>query len=139
MTGEAGRAGRSCCHGSRRDTGTAVVGTLVGFAIVLILLLLAVQVVLRMFATSALSGAATRAAEAVASSPDPASAVPVAEADARRSLGSYGSRRTVFVWEEVDGSQVTVMIRAPEPRVLPIIPGWGWITRTVTVRTERFR
>ena len=121
------------------ERGTALVGTLVGFAIFLVLLLFATQVVVRLFATSAVTSAATRAAEAVASSADPAASEPAAEAAARRQLGSFGASHTTFLWREVDAEQVVLEVVATSPEFLPGIPGWSRIDRTVTVRTERFR
>ncbi len=121
------------------DAGTAVVGTLVGFLIFLTLLLLATQVVVRLYAASALTSAATRAADAVASSPVPGRGVVATEAQARAELGSFGARHTTFVWREVDGQQVVLEVRGRSPEFLPGLPGWSRIDRTVTVRTERFR
>ena len=116
-----------------------LVGTLVGFAIFLVLLLFATQVMVRMYATSALTSAATRAAQTVAQAPVPALEVAGAEAAARQQLGSFGSARARFVWVEVDGSQVVLHVVARSPEFLPGLPGWSRISRTVTVRTERFR
>ena len=132
---EGHRAGRGA-----GEHGTAVVGTLVGFAVFLVLLLFAVQIVIRLYATSAVTSAATRAADAVASSPGPSPvAVAAAEAAARAQLGSFGARSTTFDWKEVDGSQVVLEVTARSPEFLPGVPGWSRIARTVTVRTERFR
>ena len=121
------------------EAGTAIVGTLVGFVIFLVLLLFAAQVVVRLYAESALTSAATRAADTVASSPAPAGDVATAEAEARRELGSFGARHTDFLWREVDAAQVVLEVRSRSPEFLPGLPGWSRIDRTVTVRTERFR
>jgi hypothetical protein len=121
------------------EAGTAVVGTLVGFAIFLTLLLFSAQVLVRLYATSAVTSAATRAAETVADSPDPPAEVAVAEAQARSQLGSFGSSRTSFRWKEVDDQQVVLEVVATSPAFLPGPHSWERITRTVTVRTERFR
>ena len=123
----------------RREEGVAVVGTLVGFAIFLTLLLFATQVIVRLYATSALTSAATRAAETVAQSPVPALSIPSAEAAARAQLGSFGATRTTFVWKEVDADEVVLEVEGRSPEFLPVLPGWTRITRTVTVRTEQFR
>ncbi len=114
-------------------------GTLVGFLIFLVLLLLATQVVVRLYAASALAAAATRAADAVASAPVPETGLVAAENQARAELGSFGARNTTFVWKEVDAQQVVLEVRARSPEFLPGLPGWSRIDRTVTVRTERFR
>lgn len=116
-----------------------MVGTLVGFAILLVLLLFAVQVVVRLYATSALTSAAVTAAGEVASAPVPASEVPAAEAQARADLGSFGSSRTQFDWVEVSGQQIVLRVTARSPEFLPGLSAWSAISRTVTVRTERFR
>lgn len=123
----------------RGDAGTSVVGTLVGFAIFLVLLLFATQVVVRLYAESALTSAATRAAESVASAPVPAAEVPAADRVALAQLGSFGSRHTTFSWRQVDGQQVVLEVAGLSPEFLPGVPGWSRIHRTVTVRTERFR
>lgn len=117
----------------------ALIGTLVGFLIFMLLLLFAAQVMVRMYATSALTSAAMRAAETVAEAPDPISSVGPAEAEARARLGTFGARDTSFSWEEVDPQQVVLQVRGRSPDFLPLVPGWEDISRTVTVRTERFR
>lgn len=114
-------------------------GTLVGFAIFLTLLLFSAQVLVRLYATSALTSAATRAAETVAGSPVPSEAVAPAEAAAKAQLGTFGAERTTFVWKEVDARQVVLEVQGRSPELLPGFAGWPVITRTVTVRTERFR
>lgn len=110
-----------------------------GFVIFIVLLLFATQVVVRLYAESTLTSAATRAADTVASSAVPSSGVSAAEAEARRELGSFGARHTNFVWREVDGQQVVLEVQSRSPEFLPGLPGWSRIDRTVTVRTERFR
>lgn len=110
-----------------------------GFAIFMVLLLFAVQVVVRLYAESALTAAATRAADTVASSPVPLAGVAPAEAEARRELGSFGALHTKFLWREVDGQQVVLEVESRSPEFLPGLSGWSRIQRTVVVRTERFR
>jgi hypothetical protein len=113
---------------------------MVGFTIFLLLLLLAVQVLVRLYATSALTAAAFDAARDVASAPtDQAAALAAAETDARQRLGSFGSSRTSFRWKEVDAHQVVLEIRGRSPGFLPLPSSFRTIVRTVTVRTERFR
>jgi hypothetical protein len=75
----------------------------------------------------------------VAEAPDRASAAPAAEAAARQQLGSFGADRTQFTWLEVDSQQVVLKVQGDSPTFLPLPTGWRAITRTVTVRTERFR
>jgi hypothetical protein len=112
---------------------------LVGFVIFLVLLLFAAQVIVRLYATSAIGSAAWRAAETVADAPDQAAAVPRAETAARAELGAFGRDRARFVWREVDREQVVLEIEGSSPGLLPLPSGWRNIERTVTVRTERFR
>ncbi|MGH9095500.1 MAG: hypothetical protein ACRDXE_10100 [Acidimicrobiales bacterium] len=123
----------------RHETGTAVVGTLVGFCIFMLRLLLAVQTLVHLYATSTLTSAAFDAAHRVASSPDAVAAIPSAQADAQRSLGSFGPAHTRFVWERVDGGVVVLRVLAQSPGFLPLPRSFRQIDRTVTVRTERFR
>jgi hypothetical protein len=121
-----------------RDQGTAVVGTLVGFLMFMILLLVAVQVLVRLYATSAITAAAFSAARRVATDPAGVAAVPASQAAAVRQLGSFGAHRTSFLWQEVDGQRVVLRVTADPPGFLHL-PGLGPIVRTVTVRTERIR
>lgn len=110
-----------------------------GFAIFLTLLLFSAQVLVRLYASSALTAAATRAAETVADSPSPTSEEGTAEAAARAQLGTFGAQRTSFVWKEVDGQQVVLEVEAKSPTFIPVPGPWSSIDRTITVRTERFR
>lgn len=126
-------------EGPDAEGGTAIVGTLVGFTILMVLLLFSVQVVVRLYATSALTAAADEAAGEVASAPVPAQEVPAAEAQAKGDLGGFGARHTDFDWVEVDGDQVVLRVTARSPEFLPGFAAWSRISRTVTVRTERFR
>jgi hypothetical protein len=123
----------------RTDWGTAYIGTLVGFAIFMLLLLVAVQTMVHLYATSAVTAAAFDAADAVATDPSgQAAEIPVAESVARRRLGRLGSS-AVFEWEEADGQQVVLELRVRSPGFLPFSSGLLEIDRTVVVRTERFR
>jgi len=121
------------------DAGIGVFGTVFGFLIFMVLLLFAVQVVIRLYATSTLTEVAIRAAQTVAQSPLLGGDVAQAEAAARRSLGSFGASHTVFAWERVDSQDVVLRVRASTPEFLPGLPGWSAISRTVTVKTEQFR
>lgn len=121
------------------DAGIGIFGTVFGFLIFMVLLLFAVQVVIRLYATSTLTEVAIRAAQTVAQSPLLGGDVAQAEAAARRSLGSFGASHTVFAWERVDSQDVVLRVRASTPEFLPGLPGWSAISRTVTVKTEQFR
>lgn len=116
-----------------------MVGTLVGFTIFLVLLLFAAQVVVRLYATSVVTSAATRAAETVAEAAVPEAAVPAAQAAAVEQLGSFASQHATFSWREVDGTEVVLNVAARSPEFLPGLADWSRISRTVTIRTERFR
>jgi hypothetical protein len=121
------------------SAGTGLIGTLVGFTIFLTLLLFSAQVLIKLYVTSTLSAAATHAAEDVAFSPEPASAAPAAEADARARLGGFGAKHAEFTWLEVDQEVVVLRVSGQSPGFLPLPADWDRISRTVTVRTERFR
>ena len=124
----------------RGEAGTALVGTLVGFAIFLILLLFSAQVLVRLYATSALTAAAFDAARQVAQSPaDQPAAVAEAQQRAVDQLGGFGRSHTRFDWLEVDQQQVVLQVTAESPGFLPLPASFRLIRRTVTVRTERFR
>ena len=112
---------------------------MVGFAIFLVTLLFAAQVTVRLYATSAVTSAALRAAQTVAQAPVPELEVAAAETAARDQLGAFASARVSFVWKEVDASRIVLRVVARSPEFLPGLAGWSSITRTVTVRTERFR
>lgn len=131
-------------RGTRRvrrfdSVGIGLTGTLVGFAIFLTLLLFSAQVLVRLYATSALTSAAAHAAEDAAYSPDPALAAPAAEADGRSRLGGFGASHAAFVWVEADQAAVVLRVTARIPGFLPLPSEWSRISRTVRVRTERFR
>lgn len=121
------------------SAGVGLVDTTVGFLIFLTLLLFSAQLLVRLYASSAMASAASHAAEQVAYSPDPAAEVPVAEADARRELGSFGNSRTVFSWGPIGGNVIVLKITGRVPGLVPFDAAWRTITRTVIIRVERFR
>lgn len=121
------------------ERGTAIVGTLVGFLIFMILLLLGVQTLVHLYATSSVTAAADEAAQQVATAGGSPGQVPAAEAAARSELGRFGAEHTRFDWLEVDGNQVVLRVTATSPSLLPVSDGLDRISRTVRVRTERFR
>jgi hypothetical protein len=106
---------------------------------VVTLLLFCSQVLVHLYATSTLTAVAARAAEDVAESPDPSAEMPVAVTEARHQLGTFGAARTRFQWLEVDAQEVVLEVRGDSPTLLPMPGGWSSISRTVTIRTERFR
>jgi hypothetical protein len=112
---------------------------MVGSTIFLVALLFGAQMLLHLYVTSTLSSTATRAAEQVAQSPDPPAAIGAAQSAAVHQLGSFGASHTRFIWQEADDQQVVLRVVGRSPGFLPLPSGWRDITRTVTVRTERFR
>ncbi len=124
---------------ARSEAGVGIFGTVFGFLIFMVLLLFAVQVIIRLYATSTLTDVAIRAAQTVAQSPLLGGDVAQAEAAARQSLGSFGAAHVAFVWKQVDSHDVVLSVNATSPEFLPGLAGWSRISRTVTVRTEQFR
>jgi Flp pilus assembly protein TadG len=126
---------------ARPEAGTGLIGTLAGVTVFLFFLLFAVQMLVRLYATSAVTAAAFDAARRVAST-DTLSrplAIREAETNARGALGSFGRSRASFHWLEVDATEIVVEVTARPPAFVRL-PGWlGEIDRTVRVRTERFR
>ena len=114
--------------------------TIVGVTVFLLLLLLAVQVIVHLYATSAVTAAAFDGARLVAA---PASGVDEAEAAAhvRGVLGRYGEG--VDVVFRPDPEAVVLTVRAPSPSLVPSNlrrpMGIDQIERTVRVRIERLR
>jgi hypothetical protein len=121
------------------ERGDATVATLVGFVVVLVLVMFAAQVITRLYATSVVTASATRAAEAVALSPSPLDSEQSAIDEADAELGSFAVRHARFVWVEVDDEQVVLRVQATVAALLPGPAGWRAISRTVTIRRERFQ
>ncbi len=121
------------------QTGSSPLTSVFGIGVFLGFLLLAVQVLLHLFATSTVSAAAFDAAQLVAAEGD--TSCGRAEAHADSLLGDYGSD-VDFTCD--DGAEtVTVTITGPSPA--PLIGGFtewsglGAIEREAQVRTEDFR
>lgn len=124
---------------SRSDRGTALIGTLIGFAIFLVLLLFCTQELVHLYATSLVTSAATTAADTVAEAGGASGAVPGAEAAAGADLGGWGASQARFDWLALGPDFVRVRVTAESPALAPV-PGLSrTIVRTVTVRTEMFR
>jgi Flp pilus assembly protein TadG len=128
------------------ERGAGLIATFSGLLVVLVLLLFAVEVLVGLYAGTALTGATHAAARQVASDPrvrsgaDPAGAVQEAEAELRDALGGTGGATEVR-WS-VDADQVVVQARQQRPGFLPV--SWRttdprWIDRTVRVRVEALR
>jgi hypothetical protein len=128
------------------ERGTGVIGTVIGFAVFLVLLLVAVQVLFDLYARSALTAAAFDAARRVAGydlATLPTDQLTLAEADAesqaRQSLGRYG-RDVSFTWT-LTPTDVELRVRIVNSSVVPnqlAAPmGIDVIDRTVRVHAER--
>ena len=141
---EAARAGSM----SADDRGVGMVPTAAGFVVFLLFLLLAVQVLYGLYATSTvravLNDAASRAANGVASEAELATLAD----DAERSLGPMGDRTTILlrlVDDDADGvpDVVAGSAVASPPRFVPPplggVAGLDDIDVAVRVRIERRR
>jgi hypothetical protein len=130
------------------DRGVGMVSTAAGFLVFLAFLLLAVQVLYGLYATStvrgALNDAASRAANGVAGEAELARLAD----DAERSLGPMGGRTTILLRLEDDDADgvpdvVVGSALADPPRFVPPglsgVVGLDDIDVSVRVRIERFR
>lgn len=142
---------------TRSENGQGLIPTLFGFAVVLVILLFATQVVFDLYARSAVTSAAVEAARSVAgfasseayAAPGAASAeqrvVATAEARARAALGRWGGV-TTFTWRFLppDGPPTAVELEvrfdagaAGFDLARPLaLPGLNRFDRTVRVRVE---
>jgi hypothetical protein len=108
------------------------------------LLLVAVQLLFNLYATTVVTAVAFDAARVVAGrdGPDASARQSVAEGSARRLLGRYG-RRVSFDWQQSDDDTVVLRVRADNPSF--VVRSWArslgfdHIDRTVRVRVERLR
>jgi hypothetical protein len=126
---------------SGADAGAGLLGSVVGVAVFLVLLLFAVQVTLNLYVASAVTGAAFDAARVVAGSAGGDGSIAAAEADARELLGRFedGGGRLDFAWV-VSDEAVAVTVRARRPSLLPGLPfPFDEVERTVRVRREAVR
>jgi hypothetical protein len=108
------------------------------------LLLVAVQLLFNLYATTVVTAVGFDAARIVAGGegPDANSRQAMAETSARRLLGRYG-RRVTFDWRQSDDDTVVLRVRADNPafvvRAWAGSLGFDHIDRTVRVRVERLR
>ena len=130
------------------DRGAGLIGAVAGVTVFLALLTFAVQLLLNLYATSAVTAAAHDAARTVASAsvdhgrPEAvAVAVAAGERRARSLLGRAGDR-VRFEWN-VDATRVEVRVEAQHPALAvgPVADAFGWnrVERVVTARVERPR
>jgi hypothetical protein len=125
--------------GRESEAGTGLLGSIVGVTVFLVLLLFAVQLVLNLYATSAVTGVAFDAARIVAGEAGGDGAVGEAEAHARAVLARFESHggQIEFSWQ-VTPETVRVTVLASRPSLLPLVPfPFERIERTVRVRRER--
>ena len=122
------------------ETGSGATSALAGVAAFLAFLLLAVQVLIHLYATSMVSAAAFDAARLASAE---ASAGPaVARTHGLALLGDYGRRVRSFDIT-VGADDVVVRVRAASPALVPValarVLSADSIDRTVTMRRERQR
>lgn len=118
-----------------------------GFTVFMLLLLVSVQVLFNLHATTVVTGAAFDAARRVAgydSAADRCAAASGAEAEFRTRLGDYTERGTVaLTWTCGDPDTVRLDVRAEHPTILPRrlrgLTGLGRLERTIEVRVEELR
>jgi hypothetical protein len=141
---EAARAGNM----SRDDRGVGMVPTAAGFLVFLVFLLLAVQVLYGLYATSTVRGALNDAASRAANGAATEAELARLADDAERSLGPMGDRTTILlrlVDDDADGvpDLVAGSAVADPPRFVPPplgrVAGLDDIDVSVRVRIERFR
>ena len=122
----------------RGERGSGVVSSLAGVTMFLAFLLLAVHVVIGLYAASVVTDAATAGARRVAGSSltDDPDAPNGAEAKIRTALGALGDSASI-TWD-LDPDTVAVTVRVRRPTFLRAF-GAGSIERTVRVRREVLR
>jgi len=130
------------------DRGVGMVPTAAGFVVFLVFLLLAVQVLFGLYATSTLRGALNDAASRAANGTASEAELERLARDAERSLGPMGDRTTIqlrLVDDDGDGvpDVVAGSAVADPPRFVPPplrgVAGLDDIDVSVRVRIERFR
>lgn len=126
-------------RGRHPDAGTGLIGTAVGVTVLVLLLGLAAQVLLTLYATSVVNAAAYDAARRVAAEGGDAAALPGADAHLRRLLGGLAERATID-WA-LGPDAVRVRVRATNRVALAglHLGPLAEIDRTARVRIECFR
>ena len=122
----------------RGERGSGVVSSLAGVTMFLAFLLLAVHVVIGLYAASVVTDAAAAGARRVAGSSftDDSDAPSGADAKIRAALGALGDSASIS-WD-LDPDTVAVTVRVRRPTFLRAF-GAGSIERTVRVRRELLR
>lgn len=124
------------------ERGSGPISAAIGFLVFLSFLLLAVQILMGLYATTVVTAVAADSAHRVANSGNDPAAVAEAEVEGRKLLGRYGND-AVFDWSTSgpDDEVIVLRVRAPKPSVLPALASrlsGTKVDRTVRVRTERF-
>lgn len=135
MTGRSGQA---------PDRGAGLFGTATGLLVFLLLMLVSVQILFNLHATSMVTDAAHDAARDVAgfdSASNRCAAVAAAESAFVEKLGEYGSAgHAELHWTCADQDTVTVRIVARHPSILPSrlggVVALTELDRTIEVRIE---
>lgn len=113
-----------------------------GFAVFLVLLLFATQVMFNLYSASVVTSVSYDAARRVAAGDGAPGLTAQAESDARQSLGRYAGRVS-FDWSGTTGDEVVLRVQARNPNLLlPAMAGraaFDRLDRTLRVRVERFR
>lgn len=115
---------------------------MVGVTVFLVLVLFAVQLVLNLYATSAVTGVAFDAARIVAGEQGGEGAVAEAERHARAVLDGFASDggQLDFSWDLSSPDAVRLTVRASRRPLLARVPfPFERVERTVTVRRELVR
>jgi Flp pilus assembly protein TadG len=132
----------------RDDRGVELIPTAAGFLVFVLFLLLAVQVLYGLYATSTVRGALNDAASRAANGASGEAELQQLADDAERSLGRMGDRTTIelrLVDDDGDGMADVVVgsALADPPRLVPPpfrgVTGLDDIDVSVRVRIERFR
>lgn len=124
------------------ETGTGLIGSLVGVTVFLVLLLFAVQLALNLYATSAVTSVAFDAAREVAGSDGGVASTDAAEARARALLDRFeaGGGHLEFQWNTGrDDAVVLRVVAERKPLLANVSFPFQRVARTVTVRWERPR
>ena len=124
-----------------------MIGTSAGFVVFLMLMVVAVQILFNLYATSMVTSAAHEAARTVAgfaAAADRCAAVDDAEARFLEVLGDYGEAgHAQLRWTCADPDVVTVRVIADHPTLLPPrfagLIDLGHVDRTIAVRIEEVR
>jgi hypothetical protein len=137
------------CQPPSGDRGAGLIGTIAGVTVFLAFLLFAVQLLVNLYTTTTVTGAAHEGVQMVAShevdhhdSVAVANARAEAEAEVRGLLGEVGDRAELD-WSASTPDEVALRVRVSTPRfLLPSLQaslGFDEVDRTVRARVEEVR